>query len=183
MMPPGAEGRLFKLMKYMLALLAVFNMAAFSRADMSNVGDPDDLRLVIAVDGPRLVFTFTNLDKSWIKIMTHMDTDDGLDYDDLTLLAVDAEGIVHPLRLMGDARSVASADYQVIKPGKSYSEKINLVAWNRQSLSQYKFRDGTDYTFILVYNDKDWEVGPHFGTIYSTAIRVRYAGGKFTAKK
>lgn len=167
------------LLGHLLALLVIFNLASILRADIYT---PEPPSLAIAVDGPSLEFTFKNPGRAWIKIMSHMETSDAPQYDQMTLLAVDSGGIVHPLQFV-DERLVSIADYEVINPGKSYSEKINLAEWNGRAITKYKFREGTDYTFILVYNDKDWDAGPHFGTVYSSAIRVHYAAGKFTAKK
>ena len=167
-------------MRRLLALLLAVSLAPFARAD--GIGLPGPPRLTIAVVGPSLEFTFKNTGNAWIKIISLMETSDTPQYDQLTLLAVDAGGVVHVLQFM-DERTASFPGYEVINPGKSYSEKINLVEWDRRGITKYKFREGADYTFILVYNDREWEVGPRYGTIYSTAIRAHYAAGRFTAKK
>ena len=168
--------------KKFLAAVLLLACATVCAPANDRMGDPADLRLTIAAEGPSLTFSFANLDKIAIKIMSHMATSDEPQYDDLTLLVIDSRGGVHPMGFI-DERMASAPEYAVIGPGKSYSEKIDLAAWNRREITQYKFQESADYQLILVYNDKDADdAAPHFGVIYSAAIRVHYAGGKFTMK-
>ena len=113
-------------------------------------------------------------------------------YFSLGLFIIYPDDTVHALSFI-DSDTRAEPHIETIKSGKTYSDKIDLLEWEKNRNSEIVFQKDTQYEFILTFSGSDSNrtlmqlaKGGHFrDTIYlisgaiSKRLRVFFDGKEF----
>lgn len=154
--------------------------------------------LSINVDDKYLVYSLHNRCDQDVTLITHLDVGGmgAKHYRSLNLFIIYPDDTVHILSFI-DSTTRAESHMETIKSGKVYSDKIDLLEWEKNRNSEIHFQKDTYYEFILMFSDGDsvrtleqLTKGGHFkdkiyriGTTISKRIKVFFNGREFNLNK